>query len=161
MSHLPNKKIKIIRQAEDLAQGREIFRGNSRPVDSQRKKLSTEVDVHLKCSAPIYVVCADELWRKPIMNPVGTRSNNKFGGETTKKMRNVYSDYYKFNTNNHFVWTNQIIIGKDVEIENKDYFLNCEGKEYIEGVNYKNYNLKNPDKSFQLKKLEVLGHGLI
>ena len=56
--------------------------------------------------------------------------------------------------------TNQIIIGKDVEIEDKDYFLNCEGKEYIEGVNYKNYNLKNPDKSFQLKKLEVLGHGL-
>ena len=39
-------------------------------------------------------------------------------------------------------------------------FLNCEGKKYIEGVNYKNCNLKNPDKSFQLKKLEVFGHGL-
>ena len=77
MSHLPNKKIKIIRQAEDLAQGREIFRGNSRPVDSQKEKLSTAVDVHLKCSAPISVVVANEEWQNPIMNPVGTRSNKE------------------------------------------------------------------------------------
>ena len=48
-----------------------------------------------------------------------------------------------------------------MEIENKDYFSNCDiEKEFLEGVHYESCDLKNPDKSFQLKKLERLGHGL-
>ena len=48
-----------------------------------------------------------------------------------------------------------------MEIENEDYFLNCDGNENIEGANYNNCNLKSPHKSFQLKKLkDDFGHGL-
>ena len=161
MSYLPGKKIKLSREEEfdkGSTQGGENFRGNNKLVVTKKLK---GIEAGLKYLAPVSVVDANEEWPKPVMSPVNTRVNEEFKGGRTREMGNVCSDYYKFNTNSHFVWTNRLVVGKDVEIENEDCFLNCDGNENIEGANYNNCNLKSPHKSFQLKKLkDDFGHGL-
>ena len=69
-------------------------------------------------------------------------------------MQDIFSDYYKTNENNHFVWTNQNVIrdARKINTELPRIF-------YTDVINHEHCDLSNPDKSFELRK-HIFGFGL-
>ena len=117
-----------------------------------------QAESDLKYLAPLSVV--DEEWPKPVQCPVKTKPNDNFSGTLTVEMESIDSDYYKYNQSKHFVWTNQLVVGKDVKVDNINCFKDYKGTNYIYYRSVGSCNLKNPDKSFMLKKVENFGYGL-
>ena len=118
--------------------------------------LNSEQKFDLKHLAPISVVDTDNSFPNPIISPVCTKINENFVGVKLKnnEERNIFSDHFLFNKDNQFVWTNQLVIKKETQInKRKDTVLD-------KSLNFKNCNLKNPDESFYLKRLNKLGFGL-
>jgi len=118
--------------------------------------LNSEEKFDLKHLAPISFVDTDNSFPNPIISPVSTKINENFVGVglKNKEDRNIFSDHFLFNKDNQFVWTNQLVIKKETQInKRKDTVLD-------KSLNFKNCNLKNPDESFYLKRLNKLGFGL-
>jgi len=118
--------------------------------------LNSEEKFDLKHLAPISVVDTDNSFPNPIRSPVSTKSNKSFVGVglKSKEDKSIFSDHFLFNKDNQFVWTNQLVIKKETQInKRKDTVLD-------KSLNFKNCNLKNPDESFYLKRLNKLGFGL-
>ena len=78
------------------------------------------------------------------------------------QMASVSSDYYKYNGKNHFVWTNQL--GKEVEVDSElnEVEHDPEKVKLLRGtvINREACDLRNPENSFQLRKVENFGLGL-
>ena len=109
----------------------------------------------LKHLSPLIVVNDES--QKLLTSPIRTEANRNFQGAGITKMskEDVFSDYYKFNKNNHFVWTNQNVIQKGTEVD-----THLMAEPYNGNFNYENCNLKNPDKSFELRQKDKFGFGL-
>jgi len=89
------------------------------------------------------------------------------GSWDPSQMASVSSDYYKYNGNNHFVWTNQLFIGKDVEVDSELNVVDMDpekvkwlGLDRGTVINHEACDLRNPENSFQLRKVENFGLGL-
>ena len=76
------------------------------PVKNVSVEIETKYD--LKHLSPIII--EDEDWQNILTNPVTTKANESFHADKCtideKYRNNIFSDYYKTNKNNHFVWTN-------------------------------------------------------
>ena len=142
---------------------------------SKISDVSINKEYDLKHLSPLIVV--DKDWPKLLTSPIKTEVNRNFQGTgplfkqffkaqepfsaipvsiAEKTKRDIFSDYYKFNRNNHFVWTNQNVIKKGTEIDNRL----IEKLKYKGDFNYKNCNLKNPGKTFELRPTDKFGLGL-
>ena len=110
----------------------------------------------LKHLSPLIVV--DKDWPKLLASPIRTEVNRNFQGIgiAEKAKRDIFSEYYQSNRNNHFVWTNQNVIKRGTEIDDHlKVKLNFKGN-----FNHENCNLKNPEKSFELRLTDKSGLGL-
>ena len=109
----------------------------------------------LKHLSPLTVV--DKDWPKLLTSPISKVNRNfQDTGIAEKAKRNIFSKYYQSNRNNHFVWTNQNVIKRGTEIhDHLEEELSLMGN-----FNYENCNLKNPDKSFELRPTDKFGFGL-
>ena len=110
-------------------------------------------EVDLLHFAPMYVQDTDE-WPKPIrMSNIRLRRNKDFGGDWKEEMGGIDSDHYK--SNNHFVWTNQLVVRRGVEVDEE------ENQYRRDGVFINNERIQRfPQDSFRLKKAKKLGYGL-
>ena len=132
--------------------------GDKDDVDDLVSKMS-DVTINkkydLKHLSPLIVV--DDESQKLLTSPIRIEANGNFQGTRIAEnaKQDIFSDYYKFNENNHFVWTNQNVIQKGTEVD-----THLMAEPYNGNFNYENCNLKNPDKSFELRPTDKLGLGL-
>ena len=69
------------------------------------------METDLKHLAPVQVEETND-WPKPIrISNVRLRRNENFDGDWKEEMLDVNSDHYK--TEDHFVWTNQLVVGRE------------------------------------------------
>jgi len=124
---------------------------------------STKSDeqLDLKHLAPISIVDIQNKWPEPNYHPISMR-NIKFNGKQQIN-DNIFSDYYKYNKNRHFAWTNQLVISKSTKvdknvdnIDERDNWLLISPEILKKLVS----NLKNPDEYFYLKRFKNIGFGL-
>ena len=112
----------------------------------------------MKHLAPLYVEESDE-WPKhvtilSIRN--GTvryyRNLDIYRGFWHPIMTKMSGDYYNTNKNNHFVWTNQVVVGKDVKVDIKldkvDRNPERIGLDKGTVINYESCDLRNPENNF-------------
>ena len=73
------------------------------------------VEVDLMHLAPMHVEETAD-WPKPIRNSnVQLWINLNFGGDWKEEMRDLNNDCYK--SNNNFIWTNQLVVGRGIELD--------------------------------------------
>ena len=116
-------------------------------------------EVDLMHFAPMYVQDTDE-WPKPVrMSKIRLRRNENFSGDWKVEMRDANDDYYK--SNNHFVWTNQLVVGRGVEVNPEENWLS-RGYRADENITENPQNpevQKLPENNFRLKETDF-GYGL-
>ena len=79
------------------------------------------VEVDLTHLAPMHVEETAD-WPKPIRNSnVQLWINLNFGGDWKEEMRDLNNDYYK--SNNHFIWTNQLVVGRGIKLDAEENLL--------------------------------------
>merc|ERR1712200_224203 len=115
-------------------------------------------EVDLLHFAPMYVQKTDDLPEPIRMSNVRLRRNENFRGDWKEEMGGIDSDHYK--SNNHFDWTNQLVVGRGVEVDAEENSI-CNYLRANRSVN----NPQNPqvqrfpENHFRLKKVEF-GYGL-
>ena len=85
----------------------------------------------------------------PILKRINTKFN--FDGVVPNKTH-IFSDYYKYNPNKHFVWTNKLVVKLSPTV-----YVQIAGNP-LENVSYD--ACENPDESFYLKSVGEFGLGL-
>ena len=123
------------------------------------KNASVEIETkqNLKHLSP--VIIEEEDWQNILTNPITTITNESFQADKCtideKDKKDIFSDYYKTNRNNHFVWTNQNVI-RDCNISN----VPLPNKTSIGDTKYEHCDSINPDESFELRHKSDFGFGL-
>ena len=122
--------------------------------------------------------------QKLMRSPTKKEINENFQG--TRVVENVFSGYYQFNKQKHFVQTNQNVAKSTNKVDTKigtkiieefdpssdnynlfgwtDQNVIKKGTEIDSGLkeklNYENCDLKNPDESFEVRRKDEMGLGL-
>jgi len=158
MSHTPNEKKtnrKSNRNEDELLETQ---------VDQEADNLneveqSNDEQLDLKHLAPVYIVDKPNKWPEPNSYPIDIERNVNFNG-VVKKDTEIFNNYYKYNKKGHFVWTNQLVnqISNEPLVKTGDAPKNSKNK--IKRLKATGCDLKNPEKSFYLKRVENLGLGL-
>ena len=151
------KRMKFLQDNENQQGERKIKSTpeiSAQPINDR----NDNVQLDLKHLAPISLEGEVYRWPEPNRLPIYKKVNKKFRGEVTKVMKRVFSNYYKLNQNGHFVWTNQLVINGEID-------LNFRREELNNCFNLNNFkanvcDLKNPENSFYLQKVGNLGLGL-
>ena len=148
----PQKKLRQV--PEVVISRREVIEKEEQAIDQsgENAPLSpTEVD--LTYLAPVRVEETAD-WPEPIrMLNVWLIRNDNFDGEWKEKMKD--HDYYK--SNDHFVWTNQLVVGRGVELDEEE---NLFSGELLNKVNNNPEIQRFPENTFSLKKTKDFGYGL-
>jgi len=112
------------------------------------------VEVDLMHLAPMHVEETAD-WPKPVrMSNVRLRHNENFGGDWKEEMRDLNNDCYK--SNNHFIWTNQLVVGRGIELDAEENRL-CK---YLRSITDNPQVPRFPKNIFRLKKAKDFGYGL-
>jgi len=115
------------------------------------------VEIDLMHLAPMHVEETAD-WPKPIgISNVRLRRNENFGGDWKEEMRDVNSNHYK--TKDHFVWTNQLVVGRGVELDAGENWLNDNFRNKMKIINNPQIQ-RLPENTFSLKKAKDFGKGL-
>jgi len=113
----------------------------------------------VKHLAPLSIEGITNKWPEPISFLLYTDENSSGNLE---KMPDIYENHYKYNTEGHFVWTNQLVnrykIGKNTLVYTYDALKKSENK--MGKLKATVCDLENPEKSFYLKSVGNLGLGL-
>ena len=103
--------------------------------------------------APMCVEDTDD-WPKPIrMSNIQLRRNENFRGDWKEGMGDVHADIYK--SSDHFVWTNQLVVGRGVDVDEEENQYRKSGL-FINDERIQKF----PKDSFRLKKKKKLGYCL-
>merc|ERR1719427_799364 len=121
-----------------------------------KKLQSLKKTYDLKHLSPLFVV--EHHLENILISPTQTKVNRNFQGTRIAEndKQDIFSDYYKFNENNHFVWTNQTVMNENITDLDTKIVHNL----YMGNFNYTHCNLADPDKSFELRGKGKLGFGL-
>ena len=124
----------------------------------RQPEVDANKEVDLMHLAPMFVEETDDWPNAVNIEDVRLIRNGNFGEgwKWNEEMRDVSSDYYLFN--DHFVWTNQLVVGSGIElVEDENQFSNSfrEGVEDIENERIR----RNPQSYFLLKKTRNFGEG--
>ena len=112
------------------------------------------VEVDLTHLAPMHVEETAD-WPKPIRNSnVQLWINLNFGGDWKEEMRDLNNDYYK--SNNHFIWTNQLVVGRGIKLYAEENLLCDKLRSITDNPQVPRF----PKNIFSLKKTEDFGYGL-
>jgi len=112
------------------------------------------VEVQLMHLAPMHVEETAN-WPTPIrMSNVRLRRNENFDGDWKEEMGDVNNNHYK--TKDHFVWTNQLVVGRGVELVAGENWLSGGLREINNNPQLKRF----PENTFRLKKVKDFGNGL-
>jgi len=115
------------------------------------------VEVGLKHLAPVQVEETRD-WPMPIrISNVRLGRNEKFDGDWKEEMLDINSDHYK--TEDHFVWTNQLVVGRGVELDAEENWLSDNFRNIRKNVNNPQVQ-RFPENFFSLKKAGDFGNGL-
>ena len=149
------KRMKFLQDNENQQGERKI---NSFPEISAQpiNDRNDDVQLDLKHLAPISLEAELYKWPEPNRLPIYKKVNENFRGEITKAKKRVFSNYYKLNQNGHFVWTNQLVINGEID-------LNFQRTDDIFKLNNFKANvcdLENPENSFYLQRVGNIGLGL-
>ena len=112
-------------------------------------------ELSLKYFAPVQITYRSlDKFPEPISSPFYNNVQILINGAPF----DIFDKYYRVNKNNHHVWTNNLIIKKGTKIDD-----DCDPTELKLAIeNHINIvcDLKRPENSFYLKKVERMGHGL-
>ena len=112
------------------------------------------VEVDLTHLAPMHVEETAD-WPKPIrMANVQLWINLNFGGDWKEEMRDLNNDYYK--SNNHFIWTNQLVVGRGIKLYAEENLLCDKLRSITDNPQVPRF----PKNIFRLKKAGDFGYGL-
>jgi len=112
------------------------------------------VEVELMHLAPMHVEETAD-WPTPIrISNVRLGRNENFDGDRKEEMRDFNNDHYK--TKDHFVWTNQLVVGRGVELVAGENWLSGGLREINNNPQLKRF----PENTFRLKKVKDFGNGL-
>jgi len=125
------------------------------PVDIKHSDQISLLDMPNNLPKPIAKYQLKHLSPLIIFNDSRTEVNKNFQG--TGIDTNVLSEYYRINTNNHFVWTNKTVITPDTEVD--DEIISEVYTDY-KSLNYTSCNQDDPEKSFELRRKDNMGFGL-
>merc|ERR1719317_797741 len=139
------------------------FCGESDDEEDEEEEVMEEsepgspVEVDLKYLAPVRVEETHD-WPKPIrISNVRLGRNKNFDGDWKEEMRDVNSDHYK--TKDHFVWTNQLVVGRGVELNVIENWLSDSFRNKRKIINNPLVQ-RFPENYFSLKKAGDFGDGL-
>ena len=125
--------------------------------ESEESEPGSPVEVDLKHLAPVHVEETHD-WPKPIrISNVRLGRNENFDGDWKEEMRDVNSNHYK--TKDHFVWTNQLVVGRGVELNAEENWLNDDFRNKRKIINNPLVQ-RFPENFFSLKKAGDFGKGL-
>ena len=179
MSNSPKKKMKIDESLEAEVEKLVASLPNQQQYDfdsegSEASELpADENDVDMLHLAPLYVDESEDWPQHVTLQMIRSgkvRYHRNYGFEGSwhpSQMASLSGDYYRYNKNNHFVWTNQLVVGKCVEVDVDLNSIDTEA-EKVEKlgldpgtvIDYESCDLMNPEDSFQLRKVEPFGIGL-
>jgi len=160
MSHTPNEKKtnrKSNRNEDELLETQVDQEADNLNEVEQSNEEDEQLD--LKHLAPVSIVGNPNKWPEPNSYPIDIERNVNFNG-VVKKDTEIFNNYYKYNKKGHFVWTNQLVnqISNEPLVKTGDAPKNSKNK--IKRLKATGCDLKNPEKSFYLKRVENLGLGL-
>ena len=112
------------------------------------------VEVQLMHLAPMHVEETAN-WPTPIrISNVRLGRNENFDGDWKEEMGDVNNNHYK--TKDHFVWTNQLVVGRGVELIAGENWLSGGLRDINQNPQLKRF----PENTFRLKKVKDFGNGL-
>jgi len=125
----------------------------------RQPEVDANKEVDLMHLAPMFVEETEDWPNAVNISDVRLIRNGNFGEgwKWNEEMRDVSSDYYKFN--DHFVWTNQLVVGRGIELdEDENQFSNSFREDVVDIENER--IRRNPQSYFALKKTGSFGYGL-
>jgi len=165
MSKRPNKKRRIMgsnRENNDEESPLLAEEEKARRLEDDQANEQEEEVVDMKHLAPISIVDMSNTWPRAIQSlEMYGVENEEFQGPREARVDNPFDRYYMTNQSGHFVWTDQNVVRHGTEVdrtilEKNVYEANVEGfKEHDE-----KYDLREPSKRFDLKKVQGFGLGL-
>ena len=131
---------------------------------NEEQETSDDLQEHLslKCLAPLEITyMSKDKFPEPISAP--WYNNVHITDVECTMLTNgaplyIFDKYYRVNKDNHHVWTNNLIIKEGTKIDQD--FDPTELKLAIENHSNIVCDLKRPENSFYLKKVERMGNGL-
>ena len=115
------------------------------------------VEVDLMHLAPMHVEETAD-WPKLIgISNVRLRRNENFDGDWKEEMRDVNDYHYK--TKDHFIWTKQLVVGRWIELDAAENWLNDDFRNKRKVINIPQIQ-RLPEDTFSLKKAKDFGNGL-
>jgi len=126
-------------------------------MESEESEPVSPAEVDVMHLAPMRVEETAD-WPEPIeISNVRLRRNENFGGDRKEEMGDVSNDYYK--SCDHFVWTNQLVVGNGVELEAEENYRSRRFRCQMKIINDPQV-MRFPENVFRLRKKFVFGYGL-